>query len=73
MNTEQNSNKSEKALCIGSVICSTLPKLTELTYYPFKDGKNIIDTNGNKYYYFELIKAGYSTMDLHTVNRVYCN
>lgn len=71
MSTKES--KSDKPCNIDIVSGSTLPPLKSLTYYPFKDGKNIIDTEGNKYYYHELIKAGYSTMDLHYVKRVYCH
>jgi hypothetical protein len=58
-------------LNISDVMKSNRPKLEDLTYYPFRDKRNIVDKDGNIYYYYELINMGYSTMDLHKVKRDY--
>lgn len=58
-------------LNISDVMKSNPPKLEDLTYYPFRDKRNIVDKDGNWYYYYELINMGYSTMNLHKVKRDY--
>ena len=64
---EQHSSE----LSISDVMKSNRPELEDLIYYPFRDKRNIVDKDGNEYYYYELINMGYTTMDLHKVKRDY--